>query len=48
MPSEVTAELAAAGIPVVESETLTPAIAAAADVLYVTRVQKERFADLET
>ena len=31
----------------IESEELTPEIVARSDVLYSTRVQKERFADLE-
>ena len=39
--------LTAAGCAVAHSATLTPAILADTDVLYVTRVQKERFSSLE-
>jgi len=47
LPAEIVSALAAAGCPVASSATLTPAILADADVLYVTRVQKERFSSLE-
>jgi len=46
MPQEITNELSERNIPQTASEKLTSDIVAAADVLYVTRVQKERFADL--
>jgi aspartate carbamoyltransferase len=45
MPPELVEELAAGGIPQAEYATLDPVLAST-DVLYVTRVQKERFADL--
>lgn len=45
MPSEIIHELSAKGIEQAEFNSLTPAIPET-DVLYVTRVQKERFADL--
>ncbi len=44
MPAEIIAELEAKGIPQVEYDALEPVLAES-DVLYVTRVQKERFAD---
>lgn len=44
LPADISAALAAAGCAVASSAALTPAILADADVLYVTRVQKERFA----
>ncbi|KAL2840866.1 hypothetical protein BJY01DRAFT_15462 [Aspergillus pseudoustus] len=47
LPSEVRQQIAASGQLLAESEELTPEIVAASDVLYSTRVQKERFADLE-
>jgi len=45
MPEEITASLKEKGIEVVETEDLIEA-AFASDLLYVTRIQKERFADL--
>lgn len=45
MPREIIAELEEMGIPQAEHETLDPVLAET-DVLYVTRVQKERFEDL--
>ncbi|KAI9035813.1 bifunctional carbamoylphosphate synthetase/aspartate transcarbamylase [Aspergillus affinis] len=47
LPEEVRKQIRASGQLVVESEKLTPEIVAQSDVLYSTRVQKERFADLE-
>ena len=47
LPSEVRAQLQATGQFLGESETLTPEILARSDVLYCTRVQKERFTSLE-
>ncbi|KAF7617917.1 aspartate carbamoyltransferase [Aspergillus flavus] len=47
LPEEVRQQVIASGQLVVESEELTPEIVARSDVLYSTRVQKERFADLE-
>ncbi|PLB44442.1 aspartate carbamoyltransferase [Aspergillus steynii IBT 23096] len=47
LPEEVRNQIRASGQLVVESEQLTPEIVARSDVLYSTRVQKERFADLE-
>ncbi len=44
MPREIVAELAAQGIPQAEYDRLEPVLAES-DVLYVTRVQKERFDD---
>ena len=44
MPAEITAGLRAAGVEVTETADLAQA-AAASDVLYMTRIQKERFAD---
>ncbi|GAM90204.1 hypothetical protein ANO11243_082450 [Dothideomycetidae sp. 11243] len=46
LPSKVKQGLEKRGQLVGESEKLTPAIVAKSDVLYVTRVQKERFSDL--
>lgn len=46
MPEEVKAELTKSGMLIAESHELTPEIIARSDVLYCTRVQKERFADL--
>ncbi len=46
MPAEVTAHLHARGTPFTEHERLDDALLAQSDVLYVTRVQKERFEDL--
>ena len=45
MPEYIRADVAAKGIPSETFDSLEPAIAQT-DVLYVTRVQKERFADL--
>jgi aspartate carbamoyltransferase catalytic subunit len=47
MPEEIINELAEKGVPQQESALLEPVLAET-DVLYVTRVQKERFADLGT
>lgn len=47
LPDEVYQLVLSSGQLAVESETLTPEIVASSDVLYSTRVQKERFADLE-
>jgi carbamoyl-phosphate synthase/aspartate carbamoyltransferase len=47
LPSEVRQQIAASGQLLAESEELTPELVAASDVIYSTRVQKERFADLE-
>ena len=44
MPKEVVDEVAAKGIPQKEYSSLDPVLAQT-DVLYVTRVQKERFED---
>ncbi len=44
MPGEIVAELRQAGLAVEETEDLAAAMAAS-DVLYVTRIQRERFAD---
>ncbi len=44
MPAEVTAQLRAGGMEVEETEDLQAALKDA-DVLYMTRIQKERFAD---
>ena len=46
MPAEIIAEIDAKGIPQTEHTTLDSAIRQT-DVLYVTRVQKERFGDLD-
>ncbi|MEE4607851.1 MAG: aspartate carbamoyltransferase [Desulfobacteraceae bacterium] len=46
MPPEIIAELEAKGIPQAEHNSLEPVLEET-DVLYVTRVQKERFEDLE-
>ncbi|KAJ5811294.1 Carbamoyl-phosphate synthase large subunit [Penicillium riverlandense] len=46
LPDEVRQQIVASGQLVLESEELTPEIMARSDVLYSTRVQKERFADL--
>ncbi|KAK5998376.1 Protein pyrABCN [Cladobotryum mycophilum] len=43
LPAKVREQLVAAGQLLSESETLTPEILAQSDVLYCTRVQKERF-----
>lgn len=44
MPAEITAQLRARGVEITETSDLAEA-AAHSDVLYVTRIQKERFAD---
>jgi carbamoyl-phosphate synthase/aspartate carbamoyltransferase len=46
LPEEVRQQIIASGQLVLESEELTPEIVARSDILYSTRVQKERFADL--
>lgn len=46
MPSELVEEVKAAGLHVLEAETLAGGLLSASDVLYVTRVQKERFTSL--
>ena len=46
MPEEIIAELDEKGVPQKEYDSLEPVIAES-DVLYVTRVQKERFTDLD-
>lgn len=47
MPNDVRNNLADSGILFAESTVLTPEIIARSDVLYCTRVQKERFDDLD-
>lgn len=47
LPEEVRQLVISSRQLIVESEALTPEIVAASDVLYSTRVQKERFSDLE-
>ena len=47
LPAEVRDELVKSGQLICESHELTPEIVARSDVLYCTRVQKERFADLQ-
>ncbi|PGH28791.1 protein pyrABCN [[Emmonsia] crescens] len=46
IPEEVRQQLVSSGQLIVESTELTPEIVARSDVLYCTRVQKERFEDL--
>jgi carbamoyl-phosphate synthase/aspartate carbamoyltransferase len=46
LPEAVREQLVASGQLVCESEELTPEIVARSDILYSTRVQKERFTDL--
>ncbi|KAJ5813199.1 ATP-grasp fold subdomain 1 [Penicillium robsamsonii] len=46
LPEEVRQLIVASGQLVLESEELTPEIIANSDILYCTRVQKERFVDL--
>ncbi|KAK9461776.1 uncharacterized protein V1516DRAFT_663483 [Lipomyces oligophaga] len=46
LPAEYRDELERAGMLVLETEHFTPEVVAATDVLYCTRVQKERFPDL--
>jgi aspartate carbamoyltransferase len=45
MPGEITARLRERGVEIVETTDLAQAVAAC-DVLYMTRIQKERFSDL--
>ncbi|KAH0496778.1 hypothetical protein TgHK011_004124 [Trichoderma gracile] len=47
LPAKVREQLVASGQLLAESETLTPEILARSDVLYCTRVQKERFESVE-
>ncbi|MCJ1251917.1 hypothetical protein MMC30_009155 [Trapelia coarctata] len=47
LPVDVRASLVSSSQLLAESETLSPEIVARSDVLYCTRVQKERFEDLE-
>ncbi|KAI1624479.1 protein pyrABCN [Exophiala viscosa] len=47
LPKEVREQIVASGQLAVESETLTPEIVAKSDVLYCTRVQKERFPSID-
>ncbi len=47
LPEDVRQQLVTSGQLAVESHELTPAIVAQSDVLYCTRVQRERFADQE-
>ncbi|KAL4758685.1 bifunctional carbamoylphosphate synthetase/aspartate transcarbamylase [Aspergillus foveolatus] len=47
LPADIRQQLLATGQLLTESEELTPEIVARSDVLYSTRVQKERFADLQ-
>ncbi|KAL2208749.1 carbamoyl-phosphate synth [Sarocladium strictum] len=47
LPAKVRDQLVASGRLLCESETLTPEILARSDVLYCTRVQKERFPSVE-
>ncbi|KAL1971941.1 hypothetical protein VTN31DRAFT_2029 [Thermomyces dupontii] len=47
LPEDVRQQVISSGQLLVESEELTPEIVARSDVLYCTRVQKERFADLD-
>jgi carbamoyl-phosphate synthase / aspartate carbamoyltransferase len=47
LPEDVRKLVVSSGQLIRESEELTPEIVAQSDVLYCTRVQKERFADLE-
>ena len=46
LPKEIKDMIVASGQLGIESESLTPEIVARSDVLYCTRVQKERFDDL--
>jgi carbamoyl-phosphate synthase/aspartate carbamoyltransferase len=46
LPEDVRQQIVASGQLVLESEELTPEIVARSDILYSTRVQKERFDDL--
>ena len=47
MPESCIADLAARGVSQHKSEALTDAILAETDILYVTRIQQERFASQE-
>jgi carbamoyl-phosphate synthase / aspartate carbamoyltransferase len=47
LPSEVREQIVISGQLAIESDTLTPEIVAKSDVLYCTRVQKERFPSFE-
>lgn len=47
LPADVRASLVSSGQLLAESETLSPEMVARSDVLYCTRVQKERFEDLK-
>ena len=47
LPAEVRNQIVASGQLAIESDTLTPEIVAKSDVLYCTRVQKERFPTVE-
>ncbi|KIW64439.1 protein pyrABCN [Phialophora macrospora] len=47
LPAEVRDQIVSSGQLAIESNTLTPDIVAKSDVLYCTRVQKERFPSLE-
>ena len=47
LPSSIRQQLISSGQLIAESTTLSPEIVARSDVLYCTRVQKERFEDLE-
>lgn len=47
IPDDIKAYVASRGVPQKESFSLDDEILAGADVLYVTRVQKERFAKAE-
>lgn len=46
LPEEIRQQLQSSGQLISESEQLTPEVVARSDILYSTRVQKERFADL--
>lgn len=46
LPDDVRQQIVASGQLVLESEELTPEIVASSDILYSTRVQKERFVDI--
>ncbi|KAK6381513.1 Carbamoyl-phosphate synthase [Exophiala oligosperma] len=47
LPEDVREQIVSSGQLAIESETLTPEIVAKSDVLYCTRVQKERFSSLQ-
>eukprot|EP01052_Picozoa_sp_SAG31_P014553 SAG31_NODE_908_length_11081_cov_76.367146_2_plen_105_part_00 len=47
MPEDVKSDVAETGISQIEANNLTDEIVRATDVLYVTRIQKERFATPE-